>query len=195
MRALIALLLLAGCDRLFNLDHFPDVRGDAAPDGARQVDAPPMGMLDAMADAPPVPCLPVGVACVGAVNAFPCDNLCFVTCDENVTQAVAVSRCNNSGGAKLAALDTATVDACVTSHLSEFSWTGYVQFPAQPFPDTAWYWLRGSSASPVYTHWKTNEPNDADGTETGQEDCAYVDNAGGWNDTPCTDSLAFVCER
>jgi hypothetical protein len=50
-------------------------------------------------------------------------------------------------------------------------------------------WIDGGGLD--FTHWNTGEPNDAGGNE----DCTEMDLAGGiWNDVPCGDPRAFVCE-
>lgn len=59
-----------------------------------------------------------------------------------------------------------------------------------------WVWADGSQVS--YTHWRRYEPNNT----SGAEHCA-VNNApatssatgGGWNDIPCTEYSAYICER
>lgn len=50
-------------------------------------------------------------------------------------------------------------------------------------------WPDGSV--PTFTAWGVGEPNDAGGNE----DCGELDLAAGtWNDIPCTDLRAFICE-
>lgn len=50
-------------------------------------------------------------------------------------------------------------------------------------------WIDGGGLD--FTHWNTGEPNDA----AGNEDCTEMDLAvGGWNDVPCGDARAFICE-
>lgn len=174
MRALIALLLLAGCDQLFNLEHLPEVH-DALPDAA--------------------PCVTTGVACSGTLTAFVCDTTCFVSCTTHQNWGNANTICTNAG-AELAVLDTQPLDGCVSSHLSENSWMGLVQTPNQGDPAAMWSWLAAGTAEPLaYTDWRTNEPNDNGGGENNEENCAFVANAGGWIDYSCTATLAFVCQR
>ena len=53
----------------------------------------------------------------------------------------------------------------------------------------AFVWPDGSA--PTFTAWNEGEPNDAGGLE----DCAEMSLAtGGWNDVPCSDVRAYVCE-
>ena len=53
----------------------------------------------------------------------------------------------------------------------------------------AFVWPDGSA--PTFTAWNVGEPNDA----AANEDCAELSLAtGGWNDVPCTDLRAYVCE-
>jgi lectin-like protein/putative metal-binding protein len=50
-------------------------------------------------------------------------------------------------------------------------------------------WIDGGGLD--FTHWNAGEPNDAGGNE----DCAEMDlSVGIWNDVPCGDARAFVCE-
>jgi MYXO-CTERM domain-containing protein len=51
-------------------------------------------------------------------------------------------------------------------------------------------WMDGST--PVYTSWRSGEPNDFNGAE----DCGkFTDDAGGlWNDGNCADAWSFICE-
>lgn len=53
----------------------------------------------------------------------------------------------------------------------------------------AFVWPDGSA--PTFTSWNDGEPNDAGGLE----DCAEISlDTGGWNDVPCSDLRAYVCE-
>ncbi len=50
-------------------------------------------------------------------------------------------------------------------------------------------WIDGGGLD--FTSWNAGEPNDA----AGNEDCAEMDMAAGiWNDIPCADPRAFICE-
>ncbi|HWB77518.1 MAG TPA: lectin-like protein [Nannocystaceae bacterium] len=50
-------------------------------------------------------------------------------------------------------------------------------------------WIDGGGLD--FTHWNTGEPNDANANE----DCTEMDLAVGiWNDVPCGDPRAFICE-
>lgn len=44
------------------------------------------------------------------------------------------------------------------------------------------------------SNWGSGEPNDKDGTEDGEEDCAAIRSSGDWNDQTCTDLIKGVCE-
>ena len=44
------------------------------------------------------------------------------------------------------------------------------------------------------SNWGSGEPNDKDGSENGEEDCAAVRSSEDWNDQTCTDLIKGICE-
>ncbi len=55
--------------------------------------------------------------------------------------------------------------------------------------ESVFVWIDGSA--PTFTPWGPGEPNDA----AGNEDCAELGiGTGVWNDVPCTDVRAYICE-
>ena len=56
-----------------------------------------------------------------------------------------------------------------------------------------WTWLNG--AATTFTAWQADEPNNA--SSGGEEDCGslYYLNQRKWNDTPCSNTLPFICEH
>lgn len=69
-------------------------------------------------------------------------------------------------------------------------WLGY----SDSSVEGRWVWEDGA---PTYTNWRPGEPNNS----LGNEDCAVNNSiatstgpAGLWNDIPCTDLAAYVCE-
>ena len=93
----------------------------------------------------------------------------------------------------LGQIDDAVEESCVTSHLTAASWLGLLQRPTATATTDDWTW--NDSAPVVYTRWQTGKPDDRDGKETGEEQCAKIQTDGTWDDVACTSSLDFVCER
>ncbi|XP_071844050.1 uncharacterized protein [Apostichopus japonicus] len=55
-------------------------------------------------------------------------------------------------------------------------------------------WRYEDGRSPAYVHWIEDEPNgNTDGR--GDQDCALINNIGGYRDYPCNEPLYFICER
>jgi hypothetical protein len=178
------------------------------PDGA-DANPPPDGVI-IIPDAPPPDArLPdarvcptdVPSACTTAVR-FTCEGFdaCFVLCRATTaTYNTARSRCTSWGG-DLASLATLEEDQCVRDVLTAElpagdAWIGYRQ-PSGGSPGAGWVWLDGSSAG--HTGWHPpDQPDDQNGSENAQEDCADMEIGWSWdwNDDDCTGVQAYVCER
>ncbi|KAF1494890.1 Collectin-12, partial [Eudyptula minor novaehollandiae] len=59
--------------------------------------------------------------------------------------------------------------------------------------ENEWRWLDGSL--PVYTNWKTGQPDNWSHGHGSGEDCAGLIYAGLWNDFYCEDDNNFICEK
>jgi len=195
-RALLLVCALTGCDRLFGFDEPVPIPPD-------QIDA--AGSDDAPADAPPVDAPPDTAALCSTKNitcstpvVTSCGGTCWVSCPDAVTESVASSRCTAWGG-KLARLTSNARDACIRSTVAPTGdlWIGLEQEPGEAQLLDGWSWNSDHVNPPFFNfdnQGSGNQPDDADGVENGQENCAAI--AAGrskWNDTACGGSRAFAC--
>jgi hypothetical protein len=164
-----------------------------------EVDAPPaedaalVATPDAAIDAPPLACSAAGLTCTGGTaTTFTCGGNCWVRCTQHVTYDAAKTACLGWSG-KLAQVDDATEQTCAAQHAPLDTWLGLVQAPAQTMPGMGWTW--NGTTAPVYTRWGQGEPNDDDDRENGSEQCGKMQQNGTWDDSPCTQTIAFFCER
>jgi hypothetical protein len=47
----------------------------------------------------------------------------------------------------------------------------------------------------AYVLWVPGEPNDVDGSEDNQENCAFLTDSGEWSDRGCSEAHDALCER
>jgi len=194
MRLVVA-LRLAACSF-----HSPMLGGDAG-DDAPSIDAPVDGAIDAASDAPvdAAPCSTLGLVCPGSTPiTFQCGGDCWAGCTNGtpIPHAAAANACTVWGG-RLTPVYNATELTCVRSAISVGSamWLGLVQAPTAASPSAGWSW-NGDGKTPPYLDWAPGQPNDSDGDEDGEEQCAYSSSAMTWQDEPCTSLFArFACRR
>lgn len=195
MRALTFVGLIAAC----SFTHGSLAHDDAhIGDGAR-TDGTTDGAIDASPDAQG--CTTAGLTCTnGTAIAVMCNGACWVKCTQATSlanQAVASNACTAWGG-KLAPLRSQADNDCVAVTLfpSQSSWIGFEQDSSATTKSGGWSW-NGDGVTPTYTNWSSGQPNDLDGTEDGQEQCAYMPTTGTWQDTSCMDpnSFRFSCRR
>ncbi|XP_008940691.1 PREDICTED: C-type lectin domain family 17, member A-like, partial [Merops nubicus] len=90
--------------------------------------------------------------------------------------------------AHLPVVDTEQENKFLANHIMEnrVFWLGLTD----EHSEGAWQWVDGRSLS--FTFWSPGEPNNV-----GQqgEDCATIFPNGFWNDVPCTNQEAWICER
>ena len=79
-------------------------------------------------------------------------------------------------------------------------WIGLKQGDAATGPASDWQWVDGSAAD--YENWQhdgTDQPDDSDGHEDGEEDCARVTPHSAlsdkWADARCNKPLNFACKK
>jgi hypothetical protein len=170
------------------LDELPP--NDAAlPTDALDVDA----MIDARPDAAPLPCTTVGLACGGTATTFECGGHCWVRCTSNVTWNTASQACTGWQGA-LGQIDDATEQGCVAMRNGTGTWVGLRQSDAATAVTSDWWW--NTSATPVvYMNWQRGAPNDEDGNENFEEQCAEIQSDDTWDDVSCGSTMPFLCER
>ncbi|HUS29902.1 MAG TPA: C-type lectin domain-containing protein [Kofleriaceae bacterium] len=182
--AVCAALVSTACGRL----AFDDLSGTRdATDGV----ASDAVQGDASGDAVLAAC--AGIQCTGAPKQMMCDGRCITLCPDSVSQDTADTRCIAWGG-QLATVHDATDDACVSQLTNPPAWIGYMQQAGATTVAGNWSWLDGV-ASP-YVNWGTGEPQDGQGTEDGEEQCAVMFADGLWYDTSCSAAtFPFVCTR
>jgi hypothetical protein len=167
---------------------------------APEVDAaPPPPPIDAAIDAAPPPdamrlaCVTTGLTCAGGTaTTFPCGGNCWVRCTANVSRATARAACVGWQGA-LGQIDDAIEQDCVAQRTVAQAWIGLIQSDAAAAPGADWTW--NGAVPVVYTHWAANKPDDADNTESGEEQCGSIRPDGSWDDDGCTSPTDFFCER
>jgi hypothetical protein len=174
-------------------------------------DAPVMddAAIDAAPDAHPdatvtASCSATGLTCLnGSTSAVTCNGACWVKCTYDATSGTPVTEpqasalCSAWGG-KLAPIRDANDQACVGTTLfsSQASWIGFEQSVNASSLTGGWSW-NSDGVTPTYTHWDTNgQPDDNNGSENGQEQCAFMPTTGVWHDTDCFGTLyRFSCRK
>jgi len=121
-----------------------------------------------------------------------CGSACFVSCPTQLSEAAAKLFCVTSGWclANVETADEATCLAMTASQAAFDPWVGLEQSSAASGVSDLWSWSCPVSPSDVI--WKTGQPDDGDGVENGEENCAAY-SANGLEDAPCTDLHPFVC--
>lgn len=117
----------------------------------------------------------------------------YQVCPGPLTYGAAASACAATSGYHLAWIGTDGESDFVATEANRSvgrHWIG----ARQRERDGPWY-LEGSSATASYTRWASGQPDD--GGFGGREDCVEVGAFGDalWNDFPCGETRAFVCER
>jgi hypothetical protein len=186
---------LAGCRIGFDSTNRDNKDRDARAsleDAAEDV-AEDTWLIDARPDAGP--CSTAGLNCVTTVTMTTCGGLCWVYCDEAVTHATAVTRCQAWGG-QLPRLESDSDVTCSLSLQTFGAWHDLVQPNGQATPGAGWI-HETNGAAVTYTRWNGGQPNDGDGIEDNTEQCAYTQYPlGNWQDDPCgTISNRIVCQR
>lgn len=155
--------------------------------------------LDAAGDAMPdaMPCPTTGLTCGGTPTMFMCGGHCWVYCPSATDWTTASQRCIDWQGA-LGEVDDGTEQTCVSSYIMSTrttvaSWIGLSQKPNQAMPGMGWTW--NGKLDVKYTHWANGKPDDSDGRENGAEQCGKMETDGQWDDTECTQTNRFLCER
>lgn len=176
--------------------HFdPGVVPD--PDGTMPIDMMGSGS-DAKLPIDGSTCNATGLTCTGGTTkAMMCNGACWASCEDNqaVTQTAASAACTSWGG-KLAPLRDANDATCVEMLLpGDQSWIGLEQSASAPNPNAGWTW-NSDNVSITYTNWGLNQPDDSNGSENNQEQCAMRNSVGEWHDVPCDNVLLmFSCRH
>jgi hypothetical protein len=196
VRLVVAPLVLAACSF-----HSPSIgAGDAGRD-VPSIDGPVDAAIDAGIDGriDASVCSAAGLVCPGSTPImFQCGGDCWAGCTNGtpVTQPVAVAACKTWGG-RLTPVYNATELSCVRAAIAPGSamWLGLVQDPTATTPSAGWSW-NGDGVGPPYLDWAPGQPNDGDGDEDGEEQCAYSSTQANWQDEPCASLFArFACRQ
>lgn len=163
---------------------------DGRPD-ARPIDArPPDAMVDAgftIADCPP--------SYDRTIAGNPTSRYRYIA--TATTFAAQHADCNDDHAfwTHLVALDSmAEAMAIGQYNPSSYSYVGAVQMPGQTATNTGWFVFTGT---PVTTGWSPQsggQPDDGDGTESGQEGLAVVASTGNMHDVGGNGSYTAACE-
>lgn len=138
-------------------------------------------------------CNATGLTCLGHVTVTTCNGGCWVTCDDTVTEPGAALRCGGWGG-KVAPIRTAADQTCATVG-GEPSWTGLVQRLGASSPTEGWSW-NNDNVAPTFLAWASGQPEDHDGHENNQENCAIqTPPSRAWSDVGCLARYPFACRR
>lgn len=126
------------------------------------------------------------VPCDSAGEIASLTGACYLLSGEVATWGEAGERCRLWGGA-LASPDSPEEDAFVAEQVVADTWIGLNDRAVEG----VWVWdANGEEAD--WDRWAAAQPDDFGGNE----DCVeWRVDGGGWNDRPCDDLRAFLCER
>jgi hypothetical protein len=126
----------------------------------------------------------------GGCSLFGIDDHSYALCPDPLAWDVARTTCTALGG-DLLVLDDDVEQAAVIAFTEPMPTGvgGWFFGLSDQVTEGTFVWPDGSA--PSFTAWGEGEPNDAGGLE----DCAELGfETGLWNDLPCTDLRAYVCE-
>lgn len=202
--AALLLCCMSACTPLRDLSSYSD---DRSPSGGANPDAP-AGRLSSSparddggsetprdADAPrPPPANPAAdagssnapLACDAPQELAAGDGHCYLLGAEASSWLASSVACSDWGGA-LARIDSPEEEALLSQNTSVDTWIGLNDRELEG--DMRW---ADDSELGAYSHWAPQQPDDFDGSE----DCVeLLSDDRGWNDRPCTDLRAYLCER
>ena len=184
-----AVIAIAGCGA--RVDTNPSDAGDSDPDADP---AAPDARPDAMQTPDAAPCTG------GNANAVDQGTCYEAFLGLPLSWTAAQSVCQGRGGA-LARIDSLTENSLIASLVgANRAFIGASDLATE----ATFLWSDGTALAGGFTHWRTGEPNNANGAF--QEDCAVIEGQNTdptWDDRPCdTDPAAgvpglyfYVCER
>jgi hypothetical protein len=110
---------------------------------------------------------------------------CYLRSAANLGWSEAQTSCQTWGGG-LVIVDSREEDAFLGTHLDVSFWIG----ASDLVQEGRWLWNGGAPLG--FSNWAMGEPNDFQG----REDCVVKTMpVGSWNDLPCRNLNAYVCER
>lgn len=117
---------------------------------------------------------------------------CFAVCE--MTGSAGAARNFTKNTWHLAVLDTPDKQAAARATVGGATvWIALLQQSNQASPATGWQWMRNGAAQPLgaMADWQTDQPDDADGTESNQQNCGAL-SASGWLDDDCATGHTFL---
>ena len=179
-------IIASGCGRI-SFDTTSDAPTSPTDDATAIVDA----AVDDAPDAQQIACGPVN--CNGPVRFMVCNGRCITICEDVSSQGFARQQCMFWGGNSMTLRDAADTACALSLGAMSSAWIGFEQISPASGPATNWVW--GSGAPTTYTNWAMQEPQDLDGTENNEEQCALMSTNGTWVDTACSDNWVSLCSR
>jgi hypothetical protein len=151
--------------------------GAAQPDAGQPASMP----TDPLASEPPAT-----PSCAGPGEFSSADGqTCYRASTENATWTDAFAGCQMWGGG-LVIIESREEDELIGQHLVSSSWIG----ASDLVQEGRMLWIGGAPV--VFGNWGMGQPDDFQG----REDCVVKTvPAGSWNDLPCRNLNAYVCER
>jgi lectin-like protein len=150
--------------------------GEAPPAPDASVPAPDGGVLDAGVSSP----------CDGAGEIVGGQGRCYLLATEVATWNASRAACAEWGGA-LVRIDSPEEEALLNQNTVGDTWIGLNDLETEG--EMRW---DGGGELGSFSHWAPQQPDDFDGTE----DCVELLADGrGYNDRPCSDLRAYLCER
>jgi hypothetical protein len=144
--------------------------------------------------------------CKGSVDSCPAgctpfrDTHKYVLCSFGQTFASAEQSCTMLGY-HLARVDSDTETNLLRNHASAVGLTAVWLGGSDAASEGTWVWedgtqfwqgaANGMAVGGLYTNWIANQPDNSGGTEN----CLQFHPNMGWNDTTCSSSFAYICER
>lgn len=120
---------------------------------------------------------------------------CWVGCrDGDVVSANEAAAFCTAWGGRLGRINSADEEVCVRTVLNGAIILGLTQAPMQAAADQGWSW-NGDGVTPTYLPWSNGQPDDNDGIEDGEAQCAFSNSNSVWDDMACDApaSARFTC--
>ena len=135
---------------------------------------------------PDPPASEPAASCAGAGEFSSADSqTCYLAATQSATWTDAFGACQMWGGG-LVIIDSREEDELIGQHITASSWTG----ASDLVQEGRMLWIGGAPVT--FANWSTGQPDDFQG----REDCVVKTiPAGSWNDLPCRNLNAYVCER
>lgn len=154
--------------------------------GAGDIALEPAMQPDPMQSEPPASQPEALPSCAGPGEFSSADSgTCYLAATQSASWTDAFAACQMWGGG-LVIIDSREEDELIGQHIAATSWTG----ASDLVQEGRMLWIGGAPVT--FAHWAVGQPDDFQG----REDCVVKTvPAGSWNDLPCRNLNAYVCER